>query len=59
MRERSSEGLKRGDEIKLTDVDVFDMSAKKMDDYLDWYQRTWIDDRDAKSRPSPIHLEVY
>lgn len=56
MGERSSDGLKQGDEIKVTDADVLDMSEKKMDDYLDWYQRTWIDDRDAKSMPWPICL---
>lgn len=49
MSEKATEGMKRGDEIKVQDTDVLDMSEKKMDDYLDWYQRTWTDDRDPKS----------
>ncbi len=49
MMNSPSRGLKRGDEITVTDVDVMDMNGKKMDDYLDWYQRTWIDDRAPKS----------
>ncbi|TVY21399.1 RNA polymerase I-specific transcription initiation factor rrn7 [Lachnellula arida] len=56
MGERSSDGLKQGDEIKVTDTDVLGMSEKKMDDYLDWYQRTWIDDRDAKMAEQILEL---
>lgn len=48
------EGLRSGDEVKITDEDVLGMNERKMDDYLDWYQRTWIDDRDPKS--IPFHL---
>ena len=49
MAEAPTKGLKRGEEIKVTDADVMKMSGKQMDDYLDWYQRTWIDDRNPKS----------
>ena len=49
LSEKPSAGLKRGEEIKVTDMDVSGMNAKKMDDYLDWYQRTLLDDRDPKS----------
>lgn len=49
MEERPSRGLKRGEEVKVIDADVWTMNAKKIDDYLDWYQRTWVDDRDPKS----------
>ncbi|KAJ5052078.1 uncharacterized protein L3040_001838 [Drepanopeziza brunnea f. sp. 'multigermtubi'] len=41
-------GFKRGDEIMVTDTDVWNMNAEKLDDYLDWYQNTWIDDREQK-----------
>jgi RNA polymerase I-specific transcription initiation factor RRN7 len=44
MKEAPKDGIRRGHEIKVTDDDVFKMSDKKLDDYLDWYQRTWIDD---------------
>jgi RNA polymerase I-specific transcription initiation factor RRN7 len=50
MAERPTKGLKRGEEIKITDEDVMAMSGKHMDGYLDWYQRTWIDDRNPKSK---------
>lgn len=49
MAETPTKGLKRGTEIKVTDTDVMKMSGKQMDDYLNWYQRTWIDDRNPKS----------
>lgn len=49
MAEPPSNGLKRGREIHVTDADVFGMSQKHMDDYMDFYQRTWLDDRDPKS----------
>lgn len=43
------DGFKRDQEIHVTDADVFGMSEKQIDDYLDFYQRTWVDDRDPKS----------
>ena len=43
-------GLARGKAITITDADVWNLDAKKLDDYLDWYQNTWIDDRDPKSK---------
>ena len=51
MAEPPSDRLRRGEEIKVTDLDVFSMNDKKLDDYLDWYQRTWIDDQGPKSMP--------
>jgi hypothetical protein len=49
MIDKPQEGLKRGDEIHVEDTDVASMSEKQMDDYLNWYQRTWIDGADPKS----------
>jgi RNA polymerase I-specific transcription initiation factor RRN7 len=49
MAEPPSSGLRRGEEVNVTDADVLGMSEKAIDDYLDWYQRDWIDDRDPKS----------
>jgi hypothetical protein len=49
MAEPPSHGLRRGEAIHITDADVLGMSKKAMDDYLDWHQRNWIDDRNAKS----------
>ncbi|KAL9118470.1 MAG: hypothetical protein Q9187_004987 [Circinaria calcarea] len=38
--------LTRDKDITMTERDVFNMSALQMDDYLDWYEKTWIDDED-------------
>lgn len=54
MAESPSDGLKRGDEIYVTDANVLRMSEKAMDDYLDFYQQNWVDDRDPKSIQSPF-----
>ncbi|KAF7931485.1 uncharacterized protein EAE98_004221 [Botrytis deweyae] len=48
MLDNTTEGLKRGDEIKITDADVFKMTGEQMDDWMNWYHKTWIDDRDQK-----------
>jgi RNA polymerase I-specific transcription initiation factor RRN7 len=39
MAEEPSEGLKRGQEIKVTEKEILSMNGKKLDDYLDWYQK--------------------
>jgi RNA polymerase I-specific transcription initiation factor RRN7 len=53
-----AEGFQRGREIEITEKDVFKMSDKKLDSYLDWYQRTWIDDSgDLKCKlPSSTYI---
>lgn len=56
MVEKPAIGLKRGEEIKVTDADVWSMNGKKMDDYLDWYQRTWLDDRNPKVAEQILEL---
>lgn len=45
-----SEGLKLGEEVKVTEHEVFNMSGNKLDEYLDWYQRIWTDEREAKCK---------
>lgn len=49
MAEGKTDGLRRGEEIKIKDSDVIGMNEKEMDNYMDWYQRIWIDDRNPKS----------
>lgn len=48
--------LTRGPAIKITDADVWNLDAEKLDDYLDWYQNTWIDDRDPKISEQMLHM---
>jgi RNA polymerase I-specific transcription initiation factor RRN7 len=56
MTEKSEPGLKRGQELNVKDTDVWNMDGKKIDDYLDWYQRTWVDDRIPKSASPFTHF---
>ncbi|KAF3767697.1 hypothetical protein M406DRAFT_254939 [Cryphonectria parasitica EP155] len=42
MRDSEAEGLERRDINKLQPEDVWSMSDKKIDDYLDWYEETQI-----------------
>jgi hypothetical protein len=49
MTEHTDETLKPGDELCVTDSDVLNMTGKQMDEWMNWYHRTWIDDRDQKS----------
>lgn len=50
MSDPPLEGITHGDAININDENVLKMDENKLDDYLDWYQRTWIDDRDIKSK---------
>ncbi|KAK7896968.1 hypothetical protein LTR67_004856 [Exophiala xenobiotica] len=48
-------GLQPGAEIHITDSDIFRMSDNQLDQYMDWYQRTWIkssSDADSQARQS-------
>lgn len=36
-----------GNEIAVTEEDVFSMSGRQLDEYLDWYEKTWIDEERA------------
>ncbi|TAQ91213.1 hypothetical protein B7494_g399 [Chlorociboria aeruginascens] len=56
MSEKSSNGFKKGDQMKVTDADILSMSGKKLDEYLDWYQSTWTDDRDPKMAEQMLQL---
>ncbi|KAF7900230.1 uncharacterized protein EAF01_007532 [Botrytis porri] len=56
MFDNPTEGLKRGDEIKITDADVFKMTGEQMDDWMSWYHKTWIDDRDQKVPQQVLEL---
>lgn len=50
MAEKKTDGLKRGQEIHVTDRDVLSMSGDQLDDYLNWYQQMWIDGTEPKSK---------
>ncbi|KAK5043300.1 hypothetical protein LTR13_001071 [Exophiala sideris] len=44
------ESLKPGSEIHVTDKDVFNMSNKQLDQYMDWFQRSWINSTPSQSQ---------
>ena len=46
--------LLRGSEIHVTEEDAMRMSDEKLDDYLDWYERTWIDEHRARHKTRPL-----
>ncbi|KFY52744.1 hypothetical protein V496_08235 [Pseudogymnoascus sp. VKM F-4515 (FW-2607)] len=37
-----------GQEAKVTEADVFNMSGDMLDRYLDWYSKTWSGEKDGK-----------
>ena len=36
--------LARGGELEITENVVFDMTSTQLDQYMDWYERTWAED---------------
>ena len=50
--------LERGSEIRVTETDVMDMTGEQLDEYMDWYERTFVDElrTEAKDRSLPKQL---
>ncbi|KAL6719846.1 hypothetical protein ACLMJK_001767 [Lecanora helva] len=42
--------LPRGSEINITENDVMNMKSKEIDDYMDWYERTFVDEERAETK---------
>ena len=42
--------LERGCEISLTEKDVMSMQGEQLDEYMDWYERTYVDDSRAEGK---------
>lgn len=40
--------LAKGKEVTINDGHVFHLTGQQMDDYLDWYEKTWIDKNRGK-----------
>ncbi|KAL8660322.1 MAG: hypothetical protein Q9202_006664 [Teloschistes flavicans] len=43
--------LGRGNEIKVAEADVFKLSTDQIDEYLDWFAKTWVDEERARKQP--------
>ncbi|KAL9581434.1 MAG: hypothetical protein Q9212_003898 [Teloschistes hypoglaucus] len=50
-RDTAGGELGRGNEIKVTETDVFNLSGDQVDEYLDWFEKTWVDEERARKRP--------
>ena len=50
--------LRRGSEINVTEKDVLNMTGEQMDEYMDWYEKTFVDESRAeeKARGLPKQL---
>lgn len=46
--------LARGTEMHVDEEDAMQMSDGQLDDYLDWYERTWIDEDRARHKSRPL-----
>lgn len=44
---RTTEGgrIGKGNEILVNETDVFDMTTLQLDEYMDWYEKSWLDVR--------------
>ena len=54
-RIRAGSYLARGSELQTKEEDVMKMSGEQMDDYLNWYERTWIDEERAQTKHRPLN----
>lgn len=57
-RHTSAGKLGRGNEINVNENDVMAMSGEQLDEYLDWYEKTWIkeDSQEPQSGKIPQQL---
>ena len=57
-RHTSAGKLGRGNEIKVNENDIMEMSGEQLDEYLDWYEKTWIKEDSqqysARRIPQPL-----
>lgn len=45
--------IARGSEINVTEADVMEMTGEQLDQYMDYYERTFIDPARVESKPHP------
>ena len=42
--------LERGSEISVTEKDIMNMQGEQLDEYMDWYERTYVDESRAEGK---------
>ena len=50
--------LARGSEIRVTEADVMDMTGDQMDEYMDWFERTYVDETRAENKEKGISKDL-
>lgn len=51
------EKIGRGNEMSVNEHDIMNMSGEKLDEYLDWSEKTWVDEsREPKKHDLPKQL---
>lgn len=53
-RETSDGKLGRGNEMRIKEQDVFRMSEAQLDEYLDWYEKTWVNEPARRPRKGDL-----
>lgn len=54
LRIHAGSHLVRGSEMHVSEKDAMQFSDEQVDDYLDWYERTWIDEDRARHKFRPL-----
>lgn len=56
---RESHGhLPRGAEILVTEQDAMHMPHDQLDDYMDWFERTWVDEERARTKKRGVNEQI-
>ena len=55
---KDPEHLNRGAEIDVTEKDVMAMTSTQLDDYLDWYERTWVDEERTQQKTQGLPTQL-
>ena len=50
--------LERGSEINVTEQDVMNMTGEQLDDYMDWYERTFVDESRAEEKARGLSKQL-
>ena len=50
--------LERGSEISVTEKDVMNMTGEQLDEYMDWYERTFVDESRAEEKPRALPKQL-
>lgn len=53
-RETSAGRIGRGNEITINEQDVFSLTPAQLDEYMDWYEKSWLDPSKGESRRTSV-----